>query len=333
MDENSGLPELTLEIIERNDEPETWQAVPDFYGKTSADTVFVLDSESGTLTFGDGVHGRIPVAGAEIIAREYRYGGGQIGNAGAGTITALKSALPDVDSVTNVRAAAGGGDAETLDEVKLRAPHDLRTRERAVTAEDFVELTLQTPGVRIQRAYALAETSVDLDVEPPALESGQPGAVTVVILPENDEDTPQPTEDQLRLVCEHLNMHRLITTELYVVGPRYLDLSKLDVEVTVSRENDLKVVHEAIVQRLTDYFHPLRGGEDGRGWPFGHDIFFGSVYRQILSVDGVLRVLCLEIAPAEGDEECDDLITVLDGTLVHLPADVLNVMVKYDPYG
>ena len=332
MDETTEQPELTLEIVTQN-QPETWTAVPDFYGKTAADPVFLLDSETGTLTFGDGVHGRIPVAGSQIIAREYRYGGGADGNAGAATITALKSALPDVDSVTNVRAAAGGADAETLAEVKLRAPHDLRTRDRAITAEDFAELAQRTPGVRIQRAYALARTSADLTVEPPALASNQDGAVTVVILPENDEDTPQPTEGQLRLVCDYLNARRLITTELYVVGPRYLELKTLDLEVTASRDVDLKALHEIITQRLTTYFHPLRGGEDRRGWPFGHDIFFGNVYRQILSIAGVLRVLCLEITPAQGDEICDDLISVPDGTLVYLPQTAINVKVNYDPYG
>lgn len=330
LDEQTRLPALKLEVVELRNEPETWSAVADFFGCKAGDPVFVLDPETGTLTFGDGVHGRIPVAGAEIIAREYRYGGGQVGNAGAGTITALKSALPDVDSVTNVRAAAGGGDAETLDEVKLRAPHDLRTRDRAVTAEDFVELTLRTPGVRIQRAYALAETGLDLSAEPPEMVSGRPGAITVVVLPENDQETPQPTEDQLRLVCAYLDARRLITTELYVVGPRYLTLGTLSVQVTVSRDRDLKAVREAIEKRLLRYFHPLWGGEDGRGWPFGGDIHFGSVYHQILGVDGVLRVLCLEIAPARGDEPCSDLIAVPDGTLVHLPPSVLNVKVKYD---
>ena len=134
------------------------------------------------------------MAGAEIIARSYRFGGGAVGNAGPDTITALRSALPDVDSVTNVRPAAGGADAETLDEVKLRAPHDLRHRERAVTSEDFADLALKTPGVALQRAFALPLTSANATTDPPTLVPNTPGAVTVVILPENkNQETPQPT--------------------------------------------------------------------------------------------------------------------------------------------
>src|SRR5690606_13334321 len=135
-----------------------WTAVTDFFGADADASVYVLDPASGTVTFGDGRHGRIPLAGARIVAARYRYRGGAAGNAGPGTITALKSSVPNVESVTNIRAAAGGADAETLDEAKLRAPNDLRHRERAVTAEDFADLARQTPGVRIQRAFALPLT-------------------------------------------------------------------------------------------------------------------------------------------------------------------------------
>jgi len=161
----------------------------------------------------------------------------------------------------------------------------------------------------------------------------QPGAVTVIILPMNREETPQPTEEQLRLVCQHLNQRRLITTELYVAGPSYLRLDKLKAEVVVSRQADLKSVQEAVTGRLLAYFHPLHGGEDGRGWPFGQDIFYGNVYRQILSVAEVYRVVCLEIEPADPALRCDDYVELPDGALVHLPRTALDVKVIYDPHG
>ena len=323
------LPQLDL-VVDELGQPEMWARVDDFYGVGPDQAVYLLDGEAGRITFGDGIHGRIPVAGAQVKVQRYRYGGGQVGNAGAGAVTALRSVLPNVDKVTNVRAAAGGADAEPLSEVILRAPHDLRMRERAVTQADFAELALRTPGVRIQRAYALARTSADLATQPPTLTPNQAGAVTVVILPENKEETPQPTEDQLRLVCHHLNSRRLITTELYVVGPTYLTVTKLEAEVLVSRRLDLKAVGDLLSQRLLDYFHPLRGGEDGRGWPFGQDIYLAQVYRQLLNVDGVTRVQCLS-ASAGSQGPCSDVLAVPDGALVHLPRTAINLKVSYDP--
>jgi hypothetical protein len=330
------VPQLDLVITEPNQLPESWQAVDDFFGTTPDDAVYTLDSATGTITFGDGIHGRIPVAGAEIKAQRYRYGGGAVGNAGVATIKALKSALPTVDSVTNVRAAAGGADAESLDEVILRAPHDLRNRDRAVSQTDFAELAMQTPGVRIQRAYTLPLTAVDFATTPPTLIADRAGAVTVVVLPMNKEPTPQPSEDQLRLVCAHLNSRRLVTTELYVIGPRYVEIAQLDAEILVSRSQDLKAVTDDVTQRLLTYFHPLYGGEEGRGWPFGQDIYLGQIYRQILGVAGVLRVLCLDLTMKNGavagdSNLCADVVPIADGALVYLPSTALKIKVKYDP--
>jgi baseplate J-like protein len=336
MSQQPPVPDLTIEVRPDTDDVPC-VAVTDFFGQDADSSVYVLDASTGTITFGDGLHGRIPLAGGRIVAARYRYGGGAAGNAGPGTITALKSSVPNVDSVTNFRAAAGGADAESLDEAKLRAPHDLRHRERAVTAEDFADLARQTPGVRIQRAFALPLTRAERmeGSSPPQFElvKDVPGAVTVVALPENKEETPQPTEDQLRLVCEHLNGRRLITTELYVTGPRYVLVTELAVEVFVRRQADLKAVHDALTSRLLEYFHPLRGGEDGRGWPFGQDIFFGHVYRQVLAVADVTRAQCLAIRPAAGGEACDDYISIPDGALVHMPGSALNLQVSYDSVG
>ena len=73
----------------------------------------------------------------------YRFGGGVVGNVGANTLTVLKSSIPYVSTVTNLRAATGGLDAESLEAAKMRAPATLRSQERAVTAEDFEFLALE----------------------------------------------------------------------------------------------------------------------------------------------------------------------------------------------
>jgi hypothetical protein len=334
LDEATGEPELAVEVVTLGT-AEPWRVVDDFFGAGPADPVFTLEPATGTLRSGDGVHGRIPVAGGQVVARRYRVGGGAAGNAGPGTVTNLRGALFEVDGVTNHRAAAGGRDAESLDEVRLRAPHDLRTRDRAVTSDDFAELALRTPGVPIHRAFALPLTRLDQSVDPPALVPDSPGAVTVVVLPESGAVRPQPTEDHLRLVCAHLDRRRLITTELYVRGPDYLELSALRAEVTAARDADLRAVHDDVTARLLDYFHPLRGGEDGRGWPFGRDIFLGAVYRQVLGVPGVRHVRCLEVVagqPLEADD-CDDVVPVPDGSLVFLPRTAVDLEVRHDRDG
>lgn len=325
------LADIELDVVEAG-QAERWQQVSDFFASDSHATVYLLDPHSGQLTFGDGVYGRIPVAGAAIIARQYRYGGGVTGNVGANTVTKIKTSLPQVDSVTNLRSALGGGAAETLQQVKMRAPHQLKHRDRAVTAADFAELAQQTPDVPIHRAYALAQTALQHndDTSDHELVARQ-GAVTVVILPANlKQATPQPSEAQLDAVCRYLDQRRLITTELYVTGPRYLAISKLALEVRAAHDADLTSVSNAVYQQLLDYFHPLHGGDLGQGWPFGEDLYLGNLYQRVLALNGVKRVQNLQLQLAQQQLSCQDVLSVPDGHLLQLSRDNIALKVSYE---
>jgi len=58
-------------------------------------------------------------------------------NVAAGTLTMLKSSLAGIDTVANPSAAGGGVDGESLAAARQRAAMDIRSRHRAVTAEDY----------------------------------------------------------------------------------------------------------------------------------------------------------------------------------------------------
>lgn len=331
---NPPLPgdmDFDLEVIE-GEQSEPWTRVDDF-GAVHIDSfsrVYRLDPVNGVVTFGDGVNGRIPIANATIKATRYRYGGGAQGNVGSDTITKLKTNLSKVDGVTNPRAATGGSEAETLDEARLRAPSSLKTRERAVTADDFAFLAQHTPGVVIHTAYALANTALNPVTKD--LISNSPGAVTVVVLPANDDQAmPEPSEGQLKNVCAHLNSRRLITTELYVTGPRYLPITQFEVDVRATQNADLKTLYEVLYQKLLAYFHPLTGGEQGSGWPFGEDVYLGQIYQLLQSVPGVRRVFNLQVGlQGLSPVECQDYLPVDDGFLLYLSPDVIRLKVAYE---
>ncbi len=281
-------PKLVLEVDEGSG-PKPWKQVSDFYGAKPDSAVYTLNRTTGEITFGDGLRGRIPVAGQfNVIAREYRYGGGRVGNVGAETITDLATPIADVDSVTNYRPAEGGADEETLDETKLRGPRDaLKTRNRAVTLEDFALLAAETPGALVARAHAYV-------AKPSSDGNGCGRVINVVIVPSSEDAKPVPSEVALDMVCRYLNERRLITTQVCVQGPPYHDVDvALDVR---ARDNaDLKTVKNAIADRLEEYFHPLKGGEDKKGWPFGRDIYYSELLREIMVLPGVLRVESLTL--------------------------------------
>jgi predicted phage baseplate assembly protein len=265
-----------------------WQEVEDFFSSGKNDPHFTIDRTTGQIAFGDGTFGRIPVANptepnSNIVARVYRFGGGTPGSVGAGSINALQTFVAGVDSVTNLQPSLGGIDEETLDAAKLRAPQELKSKNRAVTADDFEYLAKQTPGVNIARAKALPL------VHPKFPGTPIPGVVTVIVVPQSDAPNPLPGAATLATVCAQLNNHRLLTSEVYVVAPTYR-VVLIEATVVVATDSDLSVVKKAVEQSLTAFFDPLKGGNDGTGWPFGGAIFYSDVYRVVLNVPGVSRL-------------------------------------------
>jgi predicted phage baseplate assembly protein len=275
------------------------------------DRVFSLDAEAGIVSFGDARNGRVPPLaprGGQIVALRYRAGGGKAGETAPGTITSLETQTGGLSGVTNPVAATGGADAETLEEAKRRARKELSTRSRAVTAEDFEWFATRTLGVRVGRAHvvplrvplapAAQPAAVPAPRCGPALPTGTagldsavaPGAVTVVVVPDEDGAGPVPTPSFLRAVCRQLDAYRLVTTELHVVPPQYCRICKLFVSVKARPGYTRARLQELVEARLSSYLHVLRGAEDGKGFPFGAQVHVADLIAQAFRTEGVERV-------------------------------------------
>jgi predicted phage baseplate assembly protein len=265
-----------------------WQEVDDFFSSGPNDRVFMIDRNTGVITTGTGEHGRIPVINQtstdpNVVARSYRAGGGIQGNVAAISITQLQTSVPSVDTVKNYDPATGGTDEESVADAKLRATLALQSKDRAVTPDDFKYLASQAPGANVKRAYALA-------LYHPNFPSGPvPGVVTVIVVPNSPDPAPTPNQTTLKAVCAYLDTHRLLTSEVYVVGPVYRKI-KVQVQLVVDPSFDLATVKNTVQSNLTTFFDPLKGGKDETGWPFGGTVYYSDVYRVIIETDGVQRI-------------------------------------------
>jgi hypothetical protein len=289
-----------------------WQEVDDLAAAGPLDRVFALDREAGELDFGTGSAGRIPPlvpSAGSIVAEGYRHGGGEAANVAVGAVTKLETPVPGVTGVVNIVAAAGGRDAETLDEAKLRARRDLATRHRAVTAADFEWIATQTPEVNVGRAVTLGlRRPIPTDTAtgaPPAARCGPPlpdgptgiedglvahGVVSVVAVPDEAGPEPLPTASFLAAVCRWLDLHRLVTTELYVIPPQYVRLCDLRLTVQPAPGYSRVQLQERVTADLADHLHVLTGGDDGTGFPFASQLHVADLIARVARVEGVDRV-------------------------------------------
>ena len=113
----------------------------------------MVESETdgtASIRFGDDVYGRRPEPRTSFTA-EYRVGNGRPGNIGADTLTHIVSGESAITAVRNPLPAQGGVDSESIEDVRQRAPSAFRTQQRAVTEEDYAEVTERKTQV-VQRA-------------------------------------------------------------------------------------------------------------------------------------------------------------------------------------
>ena len=95
-------------------------------------------------------------------------------------------------------------------------------------------------------------------------------------------------------------------TALVVAEPDYAWVS-VEARVNVRRGGDSNVVRQAVEDALYRFIHPLFGGAEGNGWPFGRNLFVSELFSQIQAVPGVeytegLRVFQVNPATSEATE-------------------------------
>ena len=254
--------------------------------------VFKVDKNSGTIYFGDGIHGEIPPLDdgihEEIPPPDATINCTYTTSMGAkGNIWANLAWRDTTAKVQNYFPATGGKDPQTIEEAYVAFKKDFRTPYQAVTAGDFEYLTIHTPGLRVARAKALPYKKEN--------------RVEVIVVPFSFQKLIYPSEGFLKTVCYHLDMHRLITTKVKAVSPQYALISvKTELKIKENERED--AVKKRVKEALDLFLDPIRGWKDQQGWPFGHTVYESDIYALLEEIEGVDCVLDVRIG-AEGAYE------------------------------
>ena len=264
-----------------------YKRVDSFFASAARARHYTVDYVSGTITFGDGRRGIVPPeAKNSIVAKQYRIGGGALGNVNSNTLTSLGRALAYIETVTNPLQAQGGANRETIDEAKSRAPYTIKSRDRAVTAEDYEMLALRA-STTLARARCVPDRT-------------NRGQVTLAVVPKGETRITDlnrrliPSNEVLRFVKRYLDERKLVGSVLNVIKPRYKDLSLRVVLIrrTVGTSDRLR---KDIDAKLRRYLHSLVGGRSGKGWEFGRPVLKAELVHLVEEVPGVEGVDLLGI--------------------------------------
>jgi hypothetical protein len=264
---STGLPNMSFELgevpsvdgttelyVQDGDVYSKWTQVQHLLDNGPTDLVYQVNTDANNnvyITFGDGVSGVIPTIHSEIRAN-YMVGGGLIGNVPSNTLvdivyvpglsTNQTTALQSVVTVTNAASAIGGSDPETTNQIRVSAPASLRAANRAVTLQDYADLSISVSGVGKANAYAETWTSVTIYIAPSR------SSVDSDLAPGLD-DLGDPTLEYDRLkndIETYLEDKILLGTTVTIQPPTYVDLiitlqyAKLDQYTTAEVETAVK---------------------------------------------------------------------------------------------
>jgi hypothetical protein len=195
------------------------------------------------------------------------------------------------------------GDLDTAVADTLAA---LRSPWRAATADDVVHLLTgvwpeDTGGTSLQRAHCLAERDL---VTAPGGDQPAPGHLSIVVVPAAVPDAsglPAASSELCAAVHAWLEPRRLLGVRHHVLPGPYVPVTVTARLVlredyapsSVARSGvltDAAIALEAGrlgAAAVAEHLHPLTGGADRTGWPFGRDLHASELYALLDGLPGV----------------------------------------------
>lgn len=238
--------------------------VDTFYYSRQNDTHFIaypLEDGTTRIVLGDGVSGKIPQIGEDVLAT-YFVSQGTKGNVSAGKITEIISSISVptafILKCTNRNKASGGVDIETLYEIKKRIPYSRYTLARAVTVSDYIHLAELYPGVW--------KANVEYDCQ----------NISLFIYPIGGGIA---SSTLLSSVKNWLADKKTIGHNLQVFSAGEIKI-KLKVEIQLLPNYVRNAVLNTCKNRILDFFNP-------NNQKVGGDIQIGDIYEVMETTEGV----------------------------------------------
>jgi predicted phage baseplate assembly protein len=245
--------------------------------------VYALNDETGDITFGDGVHGKIPPPGRDTIAAErYRRGGGAAANAvGAWSQVNLISPVPGVERLVVPEGAAGGSDAQDAASVVRFAPANLFTRGRALTMRDLEILALQSsPDIAQVRAIGAG-----------------PSVRLVVAMRGADPTPPFAVRRELVRYLSGLASPMLLGADAetsMVRAPRCIPI-RLTLDLLIAGIEQSGLVAREAATRIATLLDQAQGGFDRAGWRLGDRVTPEDLSAALDGIPGLESISRIEI--------------------------------------
>jgi len=273
---NAVSTSVQILVYEDGVTPTPWNLVTDISlvdtNSRAYSTNVTAENETQVL-FGNFLSGKVPPTNSKITATYYTTSGSE-GNIPQNRITSFRNFQPLGISVISSSAATGGSSGESIDSIKTSLKATIRSQDRAVTINDFVDLALRITGI-----YNATVSYT------PSISGG--GSVTIYGIP-YISDYPSYTPSVVPIssgVQEEIvrSIQPLAMLGVTVISATSVTLIPKSIQATIFVEESYiaNSVKKAVEDALNFMF------ELGI-LKFGEDIRLGDIYKTIHDIEGVL---------------------------------------------
>ena len=228
---------------------------------------------------------------------KYLEGGGLLANVGSGVLNKINSVdfsmdedglngdtlttVKDSLAVTNPQPATGGGDEETVEEIRYNALGSYSTQNRAVTKEDYLARVYAMPPRfgSIAKAFIVQNDFVASD----EVAESNPLALDLYVLTYNSDKRLTNVNDITKQnLQQYLEQYRILTDAINIRNGFIVNVG-IDFELLPLPSYNGKEVLIKVIEKVKDYFNLDK-------WQFNQPIMISTLSAEMDRVEGVQTI-------------------------------------------
>ena len=237
------------------------------------------------------------------ITFQYLVGGGANSNVLSNELNKITSyqAVGDTEYentliVNNPDPASGGGDGDTVDELRMNIGAEFSTQYRAVTQEDYLARTLSMPAQygKISKAYITKDDATFNNYMQGDISQKDQVLVSLYVLGlDANNNLADPSPSLLQNLQTYLSDYRMMTDAINI-KPAYVINIGCNFDIIIRPNYTSQDVIARCILALQNYFNI-------DNWSVNEPIILGDVYSLLDVVEGVQTVKDIRIVNKTGE--------------------------------
>ncbi len=239
------------------------------------------------------------------ITFQYLVGGGANSNVLANQLTQVVSYIVSGNTtfqntivVNNPDPAAGGGDGDSVEQLRFNIQNEFPTQLRAVTQEDYLARTLSMPSQygEISKAYVTKDDATFANYMLADQSQFDPMLVSLYVLGlDANGNLANPSPALLQNLQEYLKDYRMLTDAVNL-KPAYIINIGCNFDIIIRPNYTSQDVIARCILALQNYFNI-------DNWQINQPIILGDIYSTLDQVEGVQTVKTVSIVNKVGEAD------------------------------